>query len=187
MTEQKENKGGEKKANRKEKAWYKIHLERKNKKRREMYAANAEYRSSCMAQSRAHYRHKYGTPTKDCRANIDNLASVGRIRLLRNGRGEVVKCLTFSTVEFANALGYSTIQVYRWQHDGRLPKPTNGLVYEEKIGGRFLCTRVYTEPEVRAIIEVLSEHQKRVSHYRTTHTATIKKLFSAVKKANMEG
>jgi hypothetical protein len=187
MTKQATKKKNVKKVEtKKEKAWYREHLDRKNEVRREMYASDADYRASRMEESRARYRQEHGVFEKDCRENLDALDSIGSMRLIKLGKKQL-NILTFNNRELAEALGYSLVQVYRWQNDGRLPKPRTALSYEEGLKGRFMCSEVYTEDEVKAIMSVLGEHQQSVAHYRTTHTLTIKKMFSAFNKAKLKG
>jgi hypothetical protein len=77
--------------------------------------------------------------------------------------------------EVAVALCRNQQVLYRWVKADLLPPP--GF---EALNFRNRWQDVYTVPEVRAMIEVFSEHQKTSQYYRTYHEQTREKFFAAV-------
>ncbi len=160
-----------------EKGWYKEWLPKFNKKRRMLYKTDPAYRQKQLEKSRTQYRDKAGVLASDCRENLAILEEMGTYRPVFFPR-KAVPVLTFSMQEAAEALGISALAFYRWRQDGRIPEP----VFRCASAG-IMAINLYLLAEVRAMVEVIGEHQATCSHYRVSHVETTKKVFEAVKAA----
>jgi hypothetical protein len=152
----------------------------RNARRRERYRQDREYREKTIQTVRSAYwrtRVEEGAPVRqdDCRANLESLNLIGQVRELRAGAQPMVQALTFTMDEAGEALTRNAQVLYRWIMADMLPGP----VYEAR-NHRNRWQAVYTEPELRALLEVFGDHQTRSQYYRIFHTETRERLFAAV-------
>lgn len=144
----------------------------RNQKRRAEYRQDESYRTTCIEVSRENYRRENNVVLKSCLPNLSKLASFGQIRQVHLGDKDVaVRC--YSIKELASVLGYSATILYRWHAKGLIPFP----IY---LGtGPAITVKVFLQEEVRAIVEIIGEHQKEFCYYRKSDVAVTQKLFEA--------
>ena len=161
--------------------------EARNQKRREEYANDESYRQTCTLVSRENYRRDNGVVLWSCLDNLDKLSQFGQVRDIHINDKRTVRERCFVVRELGEVLGYSPTILYRWKGKGLLPSPIFGArttMYSDYRGSSFDSTlRVYIEAEVRAIIEVIGEHQKEFCYYRQSDTAVTEQLFAKVGQA----
>jgi len=158
-----------------------------NKQRNKRYKDDAAYRTVRQERSRETYRKNVGgVETTDCRKNIKNLDKLGALRVVRLGRIEV-KAICFTKRQLAEAFNIKPLTMYKWVGGGRIPEPVFKLVYADdaKVNGEN-AGMVYHRKEVRAMLDVVGEHQSQYAHYRETHTETIAAVKAAINKARKE-
>jgi hypothetical protein len=153
--------------------------EKHNEARRLKYANDEEYRRTVMLRNRREYRERTGSEPKPLLKALKHLSAYGMERRVVIG-SKVRKLHTYRVRELADAMCHThLLMIYRWMTKKVFPRANvllDGAI-EGQPGGY-----VYTTPQVRRIIEILAEHQKRTLHLRTDHTDTIEKLFKAVEK-----
>lgn len=137
-------------------------------------------------QVRESYRRNNGeVRSEDCRKNLSKLASFGEKRTVIDAKGvEHKNVLCFVTEELANIIGRNTQVLYRWRTDEKWPE----TILTTKYGPQQVHVGVYTEAEVRAMVEVFGEHQTRTPYYHgTSHAETREKLFDAIAAVRKKG
>lgn len=116
---------------------------------------------------------------------LPTLPQLGQVRQIRvsgqDVKGRVVKKLTFTLDELATALGRNTQVLYRWLSDDMFPAP----LYEA-LNARNRWQGVYTEDEVRALLQVFGKHQESSQYYRSFHEDTRRGLNEAVKAIRLQ-
>lgn len=152
----------------------------RNARRRERYQQDKQYREKTIQQVREGYRRNRAEDgldvrEDDCIESLPKLPQIGQIREVRITDEQTVRLLTFTVDEVAVALTRNQQVLYRWIKADLLPPPA----FEAR-NFRNRWQAVYTVPEVRAMIEVFSEHQKLSQYYRSYHEETRAKFFSAV-------
>ncbi len=123
-----------------------------NKRRREKYARDAEYRRQQIeaAKQYSEKNAKEHTRYQACEQSLLRLESLGEIR--RTGSVDM-RCLT--SREMAEAIGLSNLVVLnKWQRSGKFPYPT--------IPAKVVKTRanVYTLAQTQRILKIMREHYK---------------------------
>lgn len=151
-----------------------------NKKRKSRYATDPEYREKVKARSRDHYREKHEVslrPLDFCKKRLEDMGRMRKIVLA----GANVTALTFSVKELANALGgINPIVIYRWHADKLFPRPN---VIQQGAQEDDDGAHVYTLGQMKRLIAVMEEHQKKSLYLRKSDRATIKAFFAQVKSA----
>lgn len=155
--------------------------EERNKRRRERYHSDPNYREQRRQQARESYRRRNSARVdEDCRENLGRLKEVGEYRTVQLAPGaEEQVLLTFNTKELAGLLNRNTNILYRWQSSGVLPKP---VVPNRDFGG----IPVFTEPEVRALMEVFGNHQQVTQYLRAKDKTTIRAFYDALAKVRQK-
>ncbi len=162
----------------KRRAWH----DERNRRRRERYAQDAEYRQSVREQVRRSYRVNTDRRIREepsCLTVLPELHTYGDRRSVVFPDGREDELHTFTTDELADVIGRNVQVLYRWRQDGRWPFPT------------LLCrdvTRipvfVYSLEEVRAIIEIFGRHQERTPYYHRKHHGELRAgIFAATRAA----
>lgn len=151
-----------------------------NDQRKLKYHADPNYRAKALAQSRESYRRNSNFEAKhDCRVNLPNLKTIGHKRQVllssRNAKTGLVLC--FTNKELAEALSIAVSTLHKWQVSGRIPEPKFNIIFPD--GHKSPVTqnnKVYLLEEVKAILEIVGEHQAHFNHYRESHADTMRKL-----------
>lgn len=161
-------------------------------RRRIRYHGDDEYQAKQQALSRDYFRQRHGMDSAaftDCRRNYDQLHTIGKVREARF-EDEHEPYLTFTVPEAAKAFGdYNPRIMHRWIAKGMLPAP---LLEVSEVTGSFgradgtSILKVYTEEEIKAVIEVLGAHQSAMRYYRASHTNTVQEINDAVAKVRKE-
>jgi hypothetical protein len=147
-----------------------------NRKRRERYAADPEYRKKMMIKNRISHRARSGATEWPLQENLENLSNYGSERtVVIDGCSHCLQ--TFSVREIAEVFEYHLLAIYRWFKLKVFPRPSV-LVAGATIGNAGCY--VYTAEQVERLMQVMIEHQKYQLHLRRDHTETIEKLFQAV-------
>ena len=152
--------------------------EARNKRRRDRYAKDPNYRATVKSSNRSQYGKRAGVvPRVSCAESIPQLANFGRVRAIMRGR-QKVDCVTFTVQEIAKAMGYHPWVVYRWQGREQFPKPAVLLHGHNKgIPGSY----VFTHPQATRLLSVLADHQAVKMHFQQTDLDTIARLRAAMK------
>jgi len=132
----------------------------RNKRRRKRYAEDPEYRESVKNQARERSR-KLSAPLKDraaaCRQAVQDTASYGQKRKMLEGGKRVV----LTSRELAAAMGLShQMEMYKWQRDGRFPRPIHGAIV-----GRTHAN-VYTLEESKCLLRKMANHYDKKNYLR---------------------
>lgn len=171
---------------RKSQEWKPQWTKASNKKRKERYKNDPEYRQKILDESRQRYRETHlKSEGRDCRENIEAIESIGDYRIIEGSLGEVDEHLCLTIPEIAEALGgYAPQVVYRWIGDGRFPD----AIYKGRNveTGTFLDQKVYHVQEVVGMLEVFGKHQETHMYFKKTHEDTIQALNNAVEAARQE-
>lgn len=153
--------------------WY----DDRNERRKNRYHSDDNYRTTANKAARDGYRSTRGkSEPLDPRKNLTHLAEIGKVRLLENGEG---KALTFSKAEVADVFERPTKQIQQWAADGRIP-PTAIKAKVEGVERNWLD--VYSEAEVRAIVEALGPFLSELIYFRCDHVDAITAVHDAVVK-----
>lgn len=161
--------------------------EERNRRRRQRYRTDSDYRKQVRQQTRATYRHLRQAQGKqvrddDCSANLAVLESIGDYRDVRTKNGEDrVNHLTFTVEELAKVFNRNQQVLYRWFSAGMFPRPT---AVAETPHNRN--QPVFLAEEVEAAAREFAEHQKDSQYYRERHTKTRDNIFNAVNAARAE-
>lgn len=149
---------------------------KRNERRRLKYSQDPEYRTRLIKSTREGYRKKHGTLEKpsSCLVNLEDLGAFGTTRKVTVA-GVERRRLTFTTGELANALRRRVEILYRWMRNDMLPVPVHTSSELQNQHGQ-----VYSYQEVRAIVQVLGEHQEQTPYYRQDHVETRKRLYRKV-------
>lgn len=144
--------------------------EDRNARRRERYANDPAYREKAVKQVRSNYertKESKGIPSRsrNCLENLPRLTEIGSIREVQLADERTVRMLTFQVRELGDALERNGAVVGRWISANLMPAP----IYKAKLPGGTKAA-VYTVNEVRAIMEVFSEHQQISQYIRAHHT-----------------
>lgn len=161
--------------------------QRSNIVRREKYETDSEYRELAKLRSRESYRRNNGfiEPKSLSTAAVSKFAKPRVIRI--SGKKVIPRMLTLTNTEAANCLGLTLSALYKWQGSGRMPEPIFKLEFPEGVPTPGLqCLFAYAVPEIKAVIEIISEHRKKYSHYRSTHTETIRRITETLEKIRKE-
>jgi hypothetical protein len=154
------------------------------KRRAARLRSDPEYREAHRKQAREHFRARHGVDPstfRDCRSNLEELETFGEVREVE-GEPHV----TFTVPELAKVLGdYNPQIMRRWIAKGQLPEPALEIAALNTAKKR-VQVEVYLEDEVRAMVEVLGEHQAETAYYRASHTQTITRLHEAVQTVRDE-
>jgi len=141
--------------------------ERNNRRRRERYASDSDYRRSIILDRRNRYRTQKAKHVRDCSKLTEaDLKLNSRVRTLADGH----TMNTVSTSQLAELIGYHHITVIRWQTQGVFPKP------RLKLRGRGSA---FTVTEAKKLAAVMAEHQKTHQYLFESD----KKTVSLLKKA----
>jgi len=132
----------------------------RNKRRRDKYAQDAEYRRQQIEAAKEYSQRnsKEHTRYQACEQSLLRIESLGEVREMMHPLGHVagtMRCLT--SREMAEAIGLSNLVVLnKWQRSGKFPYPT--------IPAKVAKTRanVYTMAQTERILKIMREH------YRTT-------------------
>lgn len=153
--------------------------------RRLKYKTDPEYRSKVAELNRLAYRKGKKIKAKDCSGNLSALSSIGSVRevIVDKKHQYAKRVLCFTNSELAKALKIGTPTIYKWQQSGRLPLPTFSLPFAEgSTNDLAQADKVYLEAEVKVLIDIISQHQKEFRHYRESHTETMARIDSELKK-----
>lgn len=143
----------------------------RNERRRQQYADDSAHRRSIHTQNRAAYRKRANSEPRNCRENIAKLREFGFSRRV-SLKGSMIRMLTFSVSELADALGgYHRIVLYRWHKERKFPRPIVQAKDQE----------VYTVDQAHKILTVMSEHQDKKLYLRKSDAETINQLFNAMR------
>lgn len=156
--------------------WY----DERNARRRARYRKDKATKDIARQKSRDAYREKVGIEAKMPKMSEfkARLTDNGDTRLV-SPQGVEVKCYTCE--EVGAVFDTNVKQVRRWIESDKLPAP----VLKTILNGRF-ATKVYSHPEVVAMVSVLGAHFEQVLYFRNDHTQVIHDLRDAVKKARRE-
>ena len=160
--------------------------EDRNKRRRERYAADAEYRKKAIASARKQQRKRLSSEWVNCEENFPLVTQMGKEDKVMLPGGRIALRLTYSEQTVARLLGKIKDgrapgkSLSPWIRTGKWPEPIYRLV---KTNGEASSFRVYLEEEVRALMMVFSAHQKDTPYYHESHLETRDKLFAAVANA----
>lgn len=147
----------------------------RNKRRKENYHSDPEYREKVNAASRENYREKADVDLPfDPRDNRDLYTSYGKLRQIEGGSSNAE--LTFTKAELAEVLGRPVKQVQQWAQDGRIPKT---VTRAKVVGTERNWLDVYTPAEVVALIDAIGEHLSQFVYYRTDHIDAIRAVHDA--------
>ena len=132
----------------------------RNRRRRSRYADDEDYRESVKSQARERSR-RVSEPLKDragsCRQALDDLPTYGQSRKMLTGEQRTV----LTSRELATAMGLShQMELYKWQRDGRFPRPTHGAVV-----GRTHAN-VYTLAEAKCLLRKMAKHYDSRNYLR---------------------
>lgn len=166
------------------------HKER-NKRRRERYAKDREYRETVRKTSRKTYREASDSQPFDPRQNLDHLDDFGRVRPVTFPDGRVIDRWCMTKAEAAEVFGRALKLFQRWALDGRFPEAVLTAIdtsttrdYSKKKGVKVpQRVKVYTAEEIRAAANALGPHLSNVIYYRRDHLAEREKVFAAVSAA----
>lgn len=154
--------------------------EERNKKRRQEYEENPDYRKKVQVSARDSYRKIHDVDTESHIAVIDeqSLAEIGSVRNVLSTVGGESSLLTFDINEAATALGdYNAHVMYRWMRNGLIPRMRYKASKEET--GRMV--NVYVIQEISEMARILLHHQKNIScYFSKNHQVTIDKIATAV-------
>lgn len=146
--------------------------ERRNKERREDYAANSKYRHQAVTATRTTYRRKHKVKDRNtCRAALRKFDDLGKARQIKKA-GLMVEAVTFTDSEFARAIGKHVTVVRRWIVADIMPPPRR-RAFRSDTGS----SKVYRAAHVREMIEVLAGHFKETSYLRRDHIETVLNLW----------
>ena len=141
----------------------------RNKRRRNKYAQDREYRAKVNQNNRDNYRAKTNF-YQNMAISPEQISSLGTKRNIDDGR----KLITFNVDQISLILGgYHKIVVYRWINNGKFPEPPHKSVdapYE----------KVFTLHEAKKLARIFLKHQKYNAYLRSDHTETINELLSVV-------
>jgi hypothetical protein len=150
------------------------------------YHSDAKYRKKVQAaaRERARVSLKEARKESDCRDNLSKLSRMGTPRAISTAGGPVV-LNTFSLDEAADALYYSPSGLRKMIARGVIPKPILSARVEVTAAARARAynLQVYTEAEVRAMIDVIGHHYVEVGRLLDVHKTAIRALTSAVRAA----
>ncbi|KRW94271.1 AlpA family transcriptional regulator [Paracoccus sp. MKU1] len=163
----------------------------RNKRRRQRYAEDPEYRKKARLNSRSTYRVKGKTEPFDPRQNLSRIDDFGKVRPVTFPDGRVVERWCMTKAEVAEIFGRSTKLFYHWIKDGRFPDTvltaTDTFItrdYKNKKGVKVPQTvGVYSSEEVIAAINALGPHLSNVVYFRTDHDREREMVAMAVAEA----
>ena len=144
------------------------------KVRRKKYQDDPAYRERAIKQTRKQYRAQHGVRDDNCGSNLKNLSKLGVRRRTAGSKGQSV---TFTIAELAGCMNRHPQVLYRWIEKGMLPAP--GVRLEKPLDFGNMHNEVYSLQQARAMIEVMSGHQRSTPYYRADHRATRDALFAA--------
>lgn len=151
----------------------------RNERRRQRYQNDPEYRERQILQVRESYRRKRETEgldvrEGDCRENLPLLKYMGQTRDVRVSVQTTAPLLTFTFDELGKAFGRNPQVLYRWLRTDLFPAP---LYMARNERNRWQA--VYTEAEVKALINEFGFHQQTSQYYSAFHADTRERLFTA--------
>lgn len=160
--------------------WY----DERNKRRKERYRKDGEYRATANRQARDGYRKAAGVNDPfDPRENAHMLEpgenSAGTMRELMTRPGKP-KVLTFTKEELARIFQRPDKQVRQWAADGRIPA---AMVKGRNLERERQWVDVYTQIEARAIVMTLGEYLADLHYFRRDHAEAIDATRAAVADA----
>ena len=162
----------------------------RNEKRRKEYANDESYRQTCTLVSRENYRRDNNVVLHSCLDNLDKLASFGAVRDIHINATVTVTERCYVVRELGEIIGHSPTVLYRWKAKELMPSPIYGartIMYSKHRGASFDSTlKVYTEQEVRKIVEIIGEHQKEFCYYRQSDRDVTERLFAAINEVRRE-
>lgn len=155
-------------------------FDKRNKRRRERYVKDANYRETANVAARHGYRNSSGTlPPTDPMDNIHMLnpqskSFVGHARTLKDGRA----LLTVSKTELALVFDRPAKQVQQWAgSDTRIPTP---VIKARRVLVERSWQNVYSLAEAKAIVTSLAPFLKDLLYFRQDHKDAINACREAV-------
>lgn len=149
-----------------------------NDTKRHKYWTDDTYRENMKARARRRWTKLVSAPKdlRDCSQNLPHLQKLGSVNQVV---GYGYQVITFNPYELGRAIGgYSEVCIRRWIKEGKFPAPVIKAYAPDKTGPSPL---VYTEPQVRAFIEIMAKHQKYKRSLSQTDTETIKAFHAVIK------
>lgn len=163
--------------------------EERNARRREKYHSDPEYRRRAIESARKQQRKRLSSEWVNCADNFPLVEGMGVVQKVMLPGGRIANMRTYSEQTVARLLGKVREgkspgkSLSPWIRANKWPEPIYRLV---KTSGEPSAFRVYLEREVRALMQVFSEHQRDTPYYHEAHTETRNKLFAAVAQARAE-
>lgn len=163
----------------------KYYGEDRNRRRRERYAQDNEYRSKVLNGNRDSYYSRTG---REARA-IPTRKSLKRFVVSKNVRrltkGPLLGDLrVIRRLDLVGCLHISTTTISRWVREGLFPDAELYEYLREDDGSIKTLTRNghYTEEEAAALLQVYAEHVRNHGRYTPEHVETKDKFFSAIQE-----
>ena len=153
--------------------------EERNRRRRERYGSDPEYRKKAIESTRSGYRSRNvlvdGTT---CLENLPKLRYLGTDRTVLVGL-EKVRLTTFSIKEIADAINRRPEIIGRWIKKGMFPAPEMEVVNASG-EGVVKNVRVYPFEQAKYLVTIMGGHQKDTPYYRLDHDTTRDLLFGRI-------
>lgn len=153
-------------------AWKEAH----NKKRRERYNSDADYRAGVNKAKRSSYRRNAGAELRSTSQNLANIQQFGKSReVVVSGRKRSMH--TFTVREMAALLDCNHIVLYRYLREEKFPKPD---VLRAAYAPGDVGANVYGLEQARKLGAIMAEHFAEKTYLNASDTETIDRLFAAV-------
>lgn len=140
-----------------------------NKRRRDRYKENSEYRQKAREQSLQAYRKQNNIELTNCGVSLDYIDTIKERHIVTTEDGYVFNAYVFSLNQTAALLDKNYPTLWRWVDRGIVPKPIFYRVEGKK-------EAVFHISEVRALIEEISEHEKKYKYFTKKSVYTIRNI-----------
>jgi len=150
----------------------------RNKKRRDQYNDDSDFREKAKQRSRNTYRDsnpkQYNKYT-----DLKKSPTERQVKSIVSARSNFFTCSTYTINEMADALAKSPLTLKRWIADEVIPAP----VLQDDVYGYMH----YSMNEVLIIAECLERHDEHHTYLNVTHTVTIlciDQTLEAIRRSN---
>lgn len=162
----------------------KYYGEDRNRRRRERYAQDQEYRSKILVNNRESYYERTGRECRSLPTHESISSFLAKKHVRRRPKGPLIGELSVvRRYDLIHCMGVSTTTLSRWVREGLLP---DAELFEYVIGEdgdikTHSRTPHYTHEEALRILDIYSEHVMNHGRYTNTHVDTKNKFFAAIK------
>lgn len=151
-----------------------VRYEPKMTKRQIRYMQDMKYRENAKSLSRRSYRRKVGAEITSCLYSLNFLEDAASLFRCKTGKGRTVRMPVLSVPKTAMLLQKLYQTIWRWINNGTIPAPVLSCLERDNNGS--VPYSVYHIEEVRALIEIIGEHEQTVTYLRKDHVEVRRRI-----------